>query len=89
MESNTELRELYKQQYLVQELKSGWLGHIVRKEDSGMMKILFVTNSCGKKTLGRPRKRWLDVETDLRNMGVKRWRLKIHEKGMDYNCQTC
>jgi hypothetical protein len=35
----------------------------------------------GRRGRGRPRFRWIyDVEDDLRNMGIKRWRIKALDK---------
>lgn len=61
--TNTELRDLYTQPDLVQEIKSRrlrWLGHIARMEDRSMVKTLFMGNSGGNRRQGRPKKRWHD-----------------------------
>jgi hypothetical protein len=50
--NNTNLREQYKQPDPVYEIKSvrlGCLGHLVKKADRYMMKMLFVRNPCEKR----------------------------------------
>jgi hypothetical protein len=43
-----------------------------------IVKKLLEGKSGGGRRKGRPRLRWIDdVELDLRNMGVKRWRSKL------------
>jgi hypothetical protein len=69
--SNTNLREQYKQPDPVYEIKSvrlGCLGHLVKKADRHMMRMLFVRNPFDMRMQQRrSRKRQLDdVENDLR-----------------------
>jgi hypothetical protein len=41
------------------------------------VKKIFEEKLGGRRGKGRPRLRWIDdVEDDLRNIGIKRWRIK-------------
>jgi hypothetical protein len=54
-----------------------WLGHIVRMEQAQMVKILTEWNPTGRRSKGRPKRRWTeDVLQDLRTMKIKNWKQK-------------
>jgi hypothetical protein len=45
------------------------------------VKKIFEEKLGGRRGRGRPRLRWIDdVEDDLRNMGIKRWRIKALDR---------
>jgi hypothetical protein len=47
---------------------------------SGLQRI-FMRKLAGRRGRGRPRLRWIDdVEDDLRNMGIKRWKIKALDR---------
>jgi hypothetical protein len=76
--TNSELYELYNAPDIISEIKKGrlrWLGHVHRMPGDRVAKRVLEGNPGGRRPRGRPRKRWLDdVEDDLREMGVRRWR---------------
>jgi hypothetical protein len=50
-----------------------WLGHVVRMDGARIVKKFLEGKPGGGRKKGRPRLRWIDdVESDLRNTGVKR-----------------
>jgi hypothetical protein len=52
-----------------------WLGHIQRIGRERGVKWIFEDKPGGRRRVGRPRSRWIDVvENDIRTMRVKRWR---------------
>jgi hypothetical protein len=52
-----------------------WLGHVIRMDGARRVKKLLEGKPGGGRKKGRPRLRWInDAKSDLRNMGVKRWR---------------
>jgi hypothetical protein len=54
-----------------------WLENIVRMNEIRTVKKIFEKKLGRRRGRGRPRLRWIyDVEDDLRNMGLKRWRIK-------------
>jgi hypothetical protein len=56
-------------------------GHVVGRENEGIIKRLMIVRLEGKRKKGRARKRWLDgMEKDMRNLGVVNWRVKAQEK---------
>lgn len=82
--TNAELKILYGESDLVTEIKRSrlrWLGHVQRMEDSNPVKKVFLGKPQGRRSRGRPRKRWLeDVEEDLHSMGVRGWRRKAVDR---------
>jgi hypothetical protein len=53
------------------------LGHIIRMNQTMTLKKIFEEKLGGRRGRGRPRLRWInDVEDDLRNVCMKRWRIK-------------
>jgi hypothetical protein len=55
--------------------KVKWLGHIQRMDTSRIAKRTFEWKAIGRRSLGRPRLRWLDdVCDDLKVLKVKNWK---------------
>ena len=49
--------------------KMRWAGHVARMgEERGAYRVL-VGKSEGKRPLGRPRRRWVDIRMDLQEVG--------------------
>jgi hypothetical protein len=60
---------------------TSWAGHVIRRENEEIIKVLMIVKPEEKRKKGRPRMRWMDgVETDLRNLGVVNWRTKAQER---------
>ncbi|KAL4082969.1 hypothetical protein QTP88_023973 [Uroleucon formosanum] len=48
-----------------------WLGHVMRREETGAVRVVMKMNIEGKRGRGRPKKRWLkNIEKDMRAVGV-------------------
>jgi hypothetical protein len=82
--SNSERESLYNRPDIVTEIKSRrieWLGHVLRIESSRVPPKILDGRPEGKRSIGRPRLRWLDDDVnDLRNMGVRQWRKKAEDR---------
>jgi hypothetical protein len=80
----SELESKYKSQDIFSVIKVRrleWLGHIVRMNETRTVKKIFEEKLGGRRGRGRPRLRWIDdVEDDLRNIGIKRWRIKVLDR---------
>jgi hypothetical protein len=54
-----------------------WLGHIIRKNETGSVKKIFEGKLEGRRDSERPRLRWIDdVEDDLTKLSTKPRRMK-------------
>ena len=75
--TDLELRELYKELDIIADVKKQgleWTGHVVRVDQGRTVKKILESKTEGSRR-ERPRMRWLeDVENNLREMKVKRWR---------------
>jgi len=69
---NKELNDLYSSTNIVRVIKSRrvrWAGHVARmSEERGVYRV-FVGKPEGKRPLGRPRRRWVDIRMDLQDVG--------------------
>jgi len=69
---NEELNDLYSSPNIVRVIKSRrmrWAGHVARMcEERGVYRVL-VGKPEGRRPLGRPRRRWADIITDLQEVG--------------------
>jgi hypothetical protein len=84
IKTNSELESEYKSQDMVSVIKVQrleWLRHIIRMNKTRAVKKIFEKKLGGRRGRGRPRL-WCidDVEEDLRNMGIKRWRIKALDR---------
>jgi hypothetical protein len=71
---NDQFHSLYSSPNIVRVIKSRrmrWTGHVTRVgEGRGVYRVL-LGRSEGKRSLGRPRRRWEDnIKTDLREIGI-------------------
>jgi hypothetical protein len=58
-----------------------WEGHVIRRENEGIIKRLMFVKPERKRKKGKPRMRWMDdVKKDLRNLDVVNWRAKTQER---------
>jgi hypothetical protein len=71
---NDELHSLYSSPNIVRVIKSRrmrWAGHVARRRKGRSVYRILVGRPEGKKSLGRPRRRWEDnVKMDLREIGI-------------------
>jgi hypothetical protein len=70
--TNKELMALYQELDIVAEIKKArlrWLGHVERMSEDRVIKKLYKSKPEGRRSVGRPKMRWLDyMEEDLRIM---------------------
>jgi hypothetical protein len=70
---------LYRETDIITEIRKGrlqWLGYVKRMSEERTLKKEFKNIPEGKRSVGKPRKRWLDnVEND-----VNKWVLEAGEK---------
>lgn len=82
--TNQEIYELFKDPDIVKEIKVKrlqWLGHLRRMEDTRAAKKSFITAPDGKRSRGRPKKRWIDdVEEDIKKWGIKNYKQKTQNR---------
>jgi hypothetical protein len=81
--SNLEIQSMCKSPDIVMEIKVrrlDWLGHVIRMEDTHLQKMVFNAKPEGRCGVGRPRLRWLDDETDIKALGIKRWRIRAQDR---------
>ena len=75
---NRELQEEIEMTSVVNFMKGQriqWLGHMWRRSEDDINRVILEWKPTGKRPRGRPRKRWLDgVEEDLQRMGVQDWK---------------
>jgi hypothetical protein len=68
--TNKELMALYQELDIVAEIKKArlrWLGHVERMSEHRVIKKLYMSKPEGRRSVGRPKMRWLDdMEEDLR-----------------------
>ena len=73
---NKELNDLYSSPNIVGVIESRrmrWAGHVARMgEERGVYRVL-VGKPEGKRPLGRPRRRWVDIRMDLQEVDVGMW----------------
>ena len=78
-----ELVNLYRKRDIISEMRKRrlrWLGHVQRLSEERAVKMVFKNTVEGKRSLGNPRKRWLnEVESDLMKMGVRGWRNMVKD----------
>ena len=71
---NEELNCLYHSSNTVMVIKSGkliWKGHVVRMEEGRSAFKMLTGTSAGKRSLGRPRRRWEDnIAMDLKEIAI-------------------
>jgi hypothetical protein len=76
--TNKELMTLYQELDIVTEINKArlrWMGHVERMSEDRVIKKLYMTKPEGRRSVGRPKMRWLDdVEEDLRKMRIGGWR---------------
>jgi hypothetical protein len=70
---NKELRDLYSSPSIIRIIKSrrmSWAGHVARMAEKRNSYRLLVGKTEGKRSLGRPRRRWVDnIKMDLGEVG--------------------
>jgi hypothetical protein len=74
---NEEIYNKFKSPYVVTVIKVRrleWLGYVVRMDGARTVKKLLEGKPGTGIRKGRRRLRWIDVQSDFRNMGVKMWR---------------
>jgi len=79
-----ELNELIENTDVVRFIKSRritWLGHVMKMDEKRTPKGVLEWKPNGRRTRGRPRKRWIeDVEEDIQRMGIRGWRKLCKER---------
>ena len=72
------MMNLYGETDVSSEIRKGrlrWIGNVERISEERTVKEVFKNTPEGERSVGKPKKRWLvDVENDLKKMGVTGWR---------------
>jgi hypothetical protein len=69
---NEELRDLYSSPSIIRIIRSRsmrWAGHVAEKGEKRNAYRLLVGKPEGKRPVGRPKRRWVDIKMDLGEVG--------------------
>jgi hypothetical protein len=80
---NRELEEILRGEDIVKFVKSlrlAWLGHVERMDEERMSRKLLHGKMEGRRSRGRPRKRWLQDLEDMGIMHVGMWWKKVQSE---------
>ena len=67
---NEELNDLYSSSNIViKSRRMRWAGHVARMGEERRVYRVLVEKPEGKRPLGRPRRRWVDIRMDLQEVG--------------------
>jgi len=81
---NYEPNDLMKNADIVRFVKSKrmvWLGHVMRMEGKRIPKRVLEWKQTGRRSRGRPRKKWIEnIEEDIQIMGIREWRKLCKER---------
>ena len=72
---NEELNDLYSSPNIVRVIKSRrmtWAGHVARMDEERGVYRALVGKPKGRRPLGRPRRRWVDIRMDLQEVEFSR-----------------
>jgi hypothetical protein len=81
--TNSEINELISRDNIigfVKTLRLKWLGHVERMHSGRTPKMILKARMERGRKRRRPRKRWLDDDDDLQQLGVRNWRLKARDR---------
>jgi hypothetical protein len=70
---------LYQELDIVTEIKKArlrWVAHVEMMSEDRIIEKLYMSKPEGRRSVGRPKVRWLDVEEGLRKMRITGWREK-------------
>ena len=62
-----------------------WFGHVERVENDRIAKRVYVGECAGSRSVGRPRKRWIDTVQEClkkRGLDVKETRRMVHDRSV-------
>ncbi|CAG9827717.1 unnamed protein product [Diabrotica balteata] len=81
---NNEIETLFGKGNIVRYIKTNrlrWAGHVVRSDDDRLISNVFWERPDGRRSTGRPRKRWKDaVREDLEKMEVRPWEIIAQDR---------
>jgi hypothetical protein len=66
---------------IVKSKRMAWLGHVMRMEGKRIPKRVLEWKPAGRRTIRRPRKRWIEnIEEDIQIMEIRGWRKLCKER---------
>ena len=84
--SNEELHNLYRSPNIVRVIKSRrlrWANHVTRMEEGRTALKILKGKPKGKKSLGRPRRRWKgNIKVDIKEIGVNTGKCVDYWRGL-------
>ena len=82
---NSELYKIFREPDVVHRIKISrlqWVGHVIRMNDSSMLKEIFSAKPLNTRRRGRPKLRWVDaVEEDCFVLKTRNWRSLAASRG--------
>ena len=81
---NEEVYNIYNEPNIMKTIKIGrlrWAGHVERMSDESVPKKILHTKPQGRRSVGRPKLRWLDgVQRDIEAVGIRDWRSTCQDR---------
>jgi hypothetical protein len=83
IKTNQELDEIMKVKNIINFIRAqrlSWLGHIERMQGMRMVKEIYSWKPISRRTIGRPKTRWVDVRKDIQKLKVPNWKTLAQDR---------